>query len=525
MKCHAGWLWAGILVTAGLYVTCRTSPAIGQARDEDFAATAAVDQPADQKPDASNSRRTGKAQFESDDRIPRQSRKAGAWKLRSPNTKSNSKPALRFNPFARAKNPAPRDPFVESDADTETDLGTESETDSDDTDEPAPSGPQDLKNKRKAVPQGRKRLLRYQSSTSSTFPADQPVISEKVTATRPAPASASRSETLLKNVSADESDSEAHLRSLFEGPEETAQVDPKPNDATIKPAAAAAVDATSELEIQRVRPRRTITTRAPRATLPGATEAKPTAGGPAAKARVDQPTDEPVTKVALPTIRPAPKPIHQSASTQAPQPVPPGTATSTAEEPEFGPPLMQPNTHSMRSTVSSSLQSVANRPFQIEPPAGWSASTKPQRQSSSTPAMVANQVPRAIDQSLSRAEPLGEVAGQLEFPPLPGDRDNEMLPINQQPVTIDSIEDSNPVQTTHAQETPQAFDAALFVQEESVPNPEPARIQDSFPEPVVIAELAQQNQSPWLWWMLSAFGAGFGLCLMWCIWLRNPNAE
>lgn len=525
MTCHAGWLWVGISAAAGLSIACGTSPAIGQAGDDGAAAArVAVDELTDGETNGLDSQRIERSFFEADNRsLSSQGRQVGAWKWRSNSTtKSTSKPTSRFNPFGRSKDTPRRDPFIDSDTDAETDPSAESEADSEDTAEVIPPSQPEVKGKRRAAPQSRKRLLRYQTSALSP---NQPPVAEPAKRTKQGSPSTSRSESIGKNVSASEVDSESHLRSLFEGSTEIEQVSSQPNDAISKPAESPALDATSVLEIQRVKPRRTITTRVPRTTLPRATEGKSSANASAARARVDQSAEEPAANAPLPTIRPAPKSISQTTSRPAPQLPSAPTAAPTADEPVFGPPLMQSAMHSMRSPVSSSLQSVANRSLQIEPPAGWSATTKPQAQNPGSPSRTGEQVPKVIGDSLPRLEPVGEAAGQLEFPAGASGPGNDTAPTNQQPVTIDSIEDGNSIQTTDAEETPKTLDPALFVHEQSAPNLEPARVQDSFPEPVVIAELARQNQSPWLWWMLSAFGAGFGLCLMWCVWFRKANAE
>lgn len=540
MTYRSGWLWVGIAVTTVLCVACGGDPAIGQSRgSESVAARVSVDDQIDGEALVSESERIKRALFEVDEHSASRVRQVGGWNWRGNLAKkSPAKPIPRFNPFRRQKSAPPQDPFISTETDTETeteaDSSEESETEPGDSTEVMPSGQPEHKSqrgaapqsKRSPAPQSRKRLQRYQSATPSALPSDQPSNSGKPEVAKPASPVRSRSEVIRKNVSVNEADSESHLRSLFEDPSEGEPAVPKSNDSGSKSAAVTQVDATSEVEIQRLKPRRTIATRPPAATVPRATLQQKADDIPAARAKVDQNAVKPQEVANGPVIRPLRtsnnlvEPVRATPKTGGPAPSP------TADETASRLPVAQSTIRTTASTASPQHYVAANRPFQIDPPAGWSAATKVPAQNSSRLNANGDRLPRETDESLSRPEPLAEVAGQLQFPAHVNRLGSDDLPSDQQPVAIDSIEgDANSLQTTGtAQDGTNTLDSALFVQDNSAADQEPAKIEDEFPEPVVSAELAKQNQSPWLWWMVIAFGAGFSVCLLWCIRFRNTAA-
>lgn len=522
MTCPTGWLWVGISVTTCLCVACGSHPAVGQAGGTgSVAARVAVDDPIDGDAVISESERIKRALFEADEHNSPRVRQVGGWNWRgNAARKPASKPLPKFNPFRRQKNAPPQDPFIDTNSDIETETETaadsneESETDSDDMTEVMPSDQPDPKSKRGAAPQqkrgagpqNRKRLQRFQSAKPAAQPAGQPSISEKPEIVRPASPSTSHFEVIRKTVSVNEADSESHLRALFEEPLEGEQPASKTTGRASKSAGVTQVDATSELEIQRLKQRRNAANQPSAATAPRATSQQKGDDIPAARARVDQNPPKSQTAAKAPIIRPL----------------------RTSEDHETAPrlPVAQSAIRTRAATNSPPHYAAANRPFQIDPPPGWSATTKVLAQNSNRPTTNGGRSTTEIDESVSQPEPLREVAEQLQFPAQVNRLGSDNLPSHQQPVAIDSIEgDAIPVQTTGtAQDGTDTLDSALFVQESSAADQEPAKIQDAEPEPVVSVELAKQNQSPWLWWMMTAFGAGFSVCLLWCIRFRNTAA-
>ncbi len=119
--------------------------------------------------------------------------------------------------------------------------------------------------------------------------------------------------------------------------------------------------------------------------------------------------------------------------------------------------------------------------------------------------------------------PPAGAGNKLEFPQ--GETlDPDLQPSPRQPVLLGPIEAVNDIQVTTANDdSGLEVQSALFVGHSSSAGQVPARIQDESVEPTVIPELARQNHSPWLWWLVSAFGTGFGLCWAGSLWFRRPD--
>ncbi|MDB5338530.1 MAG: hypothetical protein JWN70_4149, partial [Planctomycetaceae bacterium] len=95
----------------------------------------------------------------------------------------------------------------------------------------------------------------------------------------------------------------------------------------------------------------------------------------------------------------------------------------------------------------------------------------------------------------------------------------------QQPVALDKIEDDSAVQVLNSDDSDlNELRDAHHVEESDTANQEPAKIGESTPEPVVIAEYATPGWSVWSLRLITAVSVLFGLYGMWCCRIRSTDS-
>lgn len=186
-----------------------------------------------------------------------------------------------------------------------------------------------------------------------------------------------------------------------------------------------------------------------------------------------------------------------------------------------------------QAAVRASQQARANRPMQVDAPDGWSATkfrtrqygspTPTERPTYRTPPSIV-EVPADDDEDV---EARGDVASEeLDEPqfPAPQERDpDEVQPISEAALTRPNAKLHNSLQVIPANsDSPTKLNTAVFAGETPTVETAPVKAQPEVQEPTIIPELARDNQSHWLTWVVITFVAGFAACRLL---FRPANAD
>ena len=246
-----------------------------------------------------------------------------------------------------------------------------------------------------------------------------------------------------------------------------------------------------------------------------------------ARARVDQvpvePKSTPIAKrvaVAQPEpamIRnPEPEPVPHPVATQRPVPQP-------AE-------VVEPVIRPASKAGLPPAQVLANRAIELPAPEGWSAAVKLNaRRAARLAALAGSEPEETVWRQVKQSQPgqgravLGREADSSAQRKI--STQGYRAASIQQPVALDKIENDSAVRVLNSDDSDlNELRDAHHVEESDSVNEEPAKIGESTPEPVVIAEYAAPGWSVWSLRLITAVSVLFGLYGMWCCRIRSTDS-
>ena len=244
-----------------------------------------------------------------------------------------------------------------------------------------------------------------------------------------------------------------------------------------------------------------------------------------ARARVDQaPVESTPAAVAKPVAVARPEPAMIRKTESVPQTV--ATQRPVPQPAEVLEPVIRPAAKDGLPPV----QVLANRAIELPAPEGWSAAVKLNARRAARLAAVTGQEPEeAVWPQAHQSQP-----GRGAVPVREADSSAHSKISTQgyrsaairQSVVLDKIEDDGAVRMLNADDSDlvELPDVHHIEQSESV-NHEPAKIGESNPEPIVIAEYAAPGWSMWSLRLITAVSVLFGLYGMWCCRIRSTDGE